>query len=75
MHLIVYDDRADIVFQKGDLNDKEALKALVRPIRTRGSTDISAGLQAALGCIRNSDTGTTSRTKRILLFSGCLLQC
>lgn len=44
LHFVVYDDKADIVFENGDLNNKESLKDQVRSMKTRGSTNIELGM-------------------------------
>jgi uncharacterized protein YdeI (BOF family) len=46
-HFVVYDDKADVVIENGDLNNKPALVEAVKKIRDRGGTNIGIGLQKA----------------------------
>lgn len=53
LHCIVFDNKIEVVFLNGDLNNKESLKAKVQGISANGSTFLSGGLATgalALGC-------------------------
>jgi len=63
----------DIIFENGDLKDKDSLMKQVEKISTRGSTNISAGLETATEILlKYREEG---RTQRIYLFSDGLANC
>lgn len=67
LHFIVYDRNVEVIFEDGDLTDKETLVNLVRKIRDKTTTNLSGGLQRAHDILKkNKDV---SFSKRIFLFS------
>merc|ERR1719487_2561884 len=54
LHFITYADRARLVFRDGDLSEagKEALREEVLGVRTCGSTNLFAGLEAAVAALQ-----------------------
>eukprot|EP01105_Mastigella_eilhardi_P017447 TRINITY_DN4006_c0_g1_i1.p1 TRINITY_DN4006_c0_g1~~TRINITY_DN4006_c0_g1_i1.p1 ORF type:complete len:289 (-),score=68.39 TRINITY_DN4006_c0_g1_i1:161-964(-) len=72
VHLIVYDNKASVVFEHGDLSDKEALKQKVRELRTGGSTNMSVAMQTAHRVMTTKEKEEETpggAIRRILLFS------
>ncbi len=65
IHFVIYDDMIEVIFQDGDLSNKDHLKKLVDQIYDRGSTNLSAGLIKGYKVI-NKDS---ELNKRIFLFS------
>jgi len=66
IHLVVYDDAADVIFENGDLSDKGTLHSLVDRIKERGSTNLCAGVEKAKQILSKQQD---SSSKRIFLFS------
>ena len=67
LHLVAYDDSPRVVFEAGDLEDRERLCQQVRGIRDGGSTDIGWALDSAAKVLNRSTSGLANR--RIFLFS------
>ncbi|KAH3756168.1 Protein lifeguard 2 [Pelomyxa schiedti] len=67
LHVVTYADYAKVIFQEGKVHtesDRQQLSEKVSRICTEGSTNISAGLQAAYGLFSKN-----SKNKRVFLFS------
>jgi len=67
LHLVVYDDNAETIFENGNLNQREVLLKLVEDLHTRGSTNLSGGLKEGENLINKHHRENYSR--RIFLFS------
>jgi len=73
LHFIVYDSTVDIIFENGDLTEKDSLMKQVDAVNVRGSTNISAGLEAAMKILLKYKS--EGPLQRIFLFSDGLANC
>jgi len=71
LHLILYDSDVDVCFQNGSLTNKDSLIAKVNAVKTRGSTNLVAGLQKGEEVIKEHKKA--GYTQRIFLFSDGLV--
>jgi len=67
VHFVTYDTTAEVVFEKGDLSNKETLLQMVETVMPRGNTNLSAGVELAASLLEKY--GVDGHTKRIYLFS------
>jgi len=67
VHFVTYDTIAQVVFEKGDLSNKEDLLHMVEMVGTRGNTNLSGGVELAASLLQKH--GIEGHTKRIYLFS------
>lgn len=68
LHLVMYDDMADVVFVNGSVATRPWNKEQVSSVAARGGTNISAGLERGFE-ILTSIPNTAGHIKRIFLFS------
>lgn len=66
LHLVVYDDRVDTVFQNKRKQNAEEMLDLVSAVKARGSTDIQSGLAHGINILLQSEC---VGTKAVFLFS------
>lgn len=66
LHLVVYDDKIDTIFENKRSSDLEELTPIINDIKARGTTNISGGLERAAEILRDSES---MGTKIIFLFS------
>lgn len=66
LHLIVYDDTSEIIFEDGSIYNKQSLIESLKSIKTRNCTNMIGGLELAYKILLKSEI---SPPKRIFLFS------
>jgi Ca-activated chloride channel family protein len=74
LHFVAYDSHSTVVFEDGDLDDKEALTDQIRNINAGSCTNLWAGVESAASCLQPRDgQHEESTVKRIFLFSDGLV--
>ncbi|MHA2104818.1 MAG: vWA domain-containing protein [Candidatus Hodarchaeales archaeon] len=67
LHLVIYDNVVNVVFEKGDLKRKEQLQQKVNSITDRNATFLSGGLQKGAELVQKHLSG--EKSNRVFIFS------
>jgi len=71
LHFVIYDSKAKVIFENGDLANKDSLRSQVDGVQTGGSTNIGDGLIIASKLLQKYKQ--EGHTQRIYLFSDGLV--
>lgn len=71
LSIVLFDDQVDLLLPSTNVSDKAALRALVSDIYERGSTDLSAGLEAGFAEVEEY-AGVSGVSDRVIVFTDAL---